>query len=157
MGSIGWRPWSGIMPNGREIDRETAVNVLESALYAENLDETAAFYADILGLEEITRAEGRHVFFRAGRGVVLLFRPSATEEPPAPGSRLPVPPHGARGPGHLCFADTAAEIAAWAATLRRNGIEIEADFEWPQGGRSIYFRDPAGNSVEIAEPRIWGL
>lgn len=133
------------------------MNVLESALYAENLEETAAFYADILGLEEITRADGRHVFFRAGRGVVLLFRPSATEEPPSPDSRLPVPPHGARGPGHLCFAGTGAEIAAWRETLRQNGIGIDADFEWPQGGRSIYFRDPAGNSVEIAEPRIWGL
>jgi len=31
------------------------------------------------------------------------------------------------------------------------------DFEWPQGGRSIYFRDPAGNSLEFAEPRIWRL
>ena len=133
------------------------MNVLESALYAANLEETAAFYADILGLEEITRVDGRHVFFRAGAGVVLLFRPSATEEPPPPGARLPVPPHGAHGPGHLCFAGTAAEIADWAGNLRTNGIEIEADFEWPQGGRSIYFRDPAGNSIEIAEPRIWGL
>lgn len=133
------------------------MDVLESALYADNLDETAAFYADVLGLQEITRAAGRHVFFRAGRGVVLLFRPAATREPPAPHARLPVPPHGARGPGHLCFAGTADEIAAWAAALRARGVAIEADFEWPQGGRSIYFRDPAGNSVEIAEPRIWGL
>ena len=39
----------------------------------------------------------------------------------------------------------------------RPSVEIEAEFEWPQGGRSIYFRDPAGNSVEFAEPRIWGL
>jgi catechol 2,3-dioxygenase-like lactoylglutathione lyase family enzyme len=37
------------------------------------------------------------------------------------------------------------------------GIEIEADFEWPAGGRSIYFRDPAGNCLEFAEPRIWGF
>jgi len=34
---------------------------------------------------------------------------------------------------------------------------IEADFTWPGGGRSIYFRDPAGNAIEFAEPRIWGL
>ncbi|TIR45476.1 MAG: glyoxalase/bleomycin resistance/extradiol dioxygenase family protein, partial [Mesorhizobium sp.] len=26
-----------------------------------------------------------------------------------------------------------------------------------QGGRSIYIRDPSGNSIEFAEPRIWGL
>lgn len=133
------------------------MDVLESALYADNLEETATFYAEVLGLEEIARAEGRHVFFRAGRGVVLLFRAAATRQPPAPDARVPVPPHGTTGPGHLCFAGTAEEIEAWATTLREKGVAIEADFEWPQGGRSIYFRDPAGNSVEIAEPRIWGL
>jgi len=36
-------------------------------------------------------------------------------------------------------------------------IAIEADFEWPGGGRSVYVRDPAGNSVEFAEARIWGF
>ena len=137
------------------------MRVLESALYADNLEETAAFYADVLGLERIAAAEGRHVFFRAGegsgQGVVLLFRPSATREPPAPDARVPVPPHGATGAGHLCFAATGDEIAGWRERLGRAGVAIEADFEWPQGGWSIYFRDPAGNSVEIAEPRIWGL
>jgi catechol 2,3-dioxygenase-like lactoylglutathione lyase family enzyme len=133
------------------------MRVLESALYAENLEETAAFYADVLGLERIAAAEGRHVFFRAAAGVVLIFRPSATREPPAPGARVQVPPHGATGQGHLCFAATADEIDRWRERLARAGVAIEADFEWPQGGRSIYFRDPAGNSIEMAEPRIWGL
>jgi catechol 2,3-dioxygenase-like lactoylglutathione lyase family enzyme len=36
-------------------------------------------------------------------------------------------------------------------------VEIEADFHWPAGGRSIYFRDPSGNSLEFAEPKIWNL
>jgi hypothetical protein len=36
-------------------------------------------------------------------------------------------------------------------------VLIEADFEWPAGGHSIYFRDPAGNCLEFAEPKIWGL
>ena len=36
-------------------------------------------------------------------------------------------------------------------------IAIEADFTWPGGGRSIYFRDPAGNCLELAEPAIWKL
>jgi catechol 2,3-dioxygenase-like lactoylglutathione lyase family enzyme len=133
------------------------MKVLESALYAENLAETAAFYAEVMGLERIAEAEGRHVFFRAGEGVLLLFRPSATREPPAAGARVPVPPHGTAGEGHLCFAGSAQEIDRWCARLGRAGVAIEADFEWPQGGRSIYFRDPAGNSIEIAEPRIWGL
>ena len=25
----------------------------------------------------------------------------------------------------------------------------------PRGSRSFYFRDPAGNSIEFAEPRLW--
>ena len=41
--------------------------------------------------------------------------------------------------------------------LREKGIAIEADFVWPGGGRSIYFRDPSGNSLEFGEPKIWGL
>lgn len=133
------------------------MRILESALYAENLEETAEFYARVMGLERIAEVEGRHVFFRADAGVLLLFRPSATRRPPPPDARVPVPPHGADGDGHLCFAGSAAEIERWRARLGEAGVDIEADFEWPQGGRSIYFRDPAGNSVEIAEPRIWGL
>lgn len=133
------------------------MQILESALYAENLDETAAFYETVIGLERIAAAPGRHVFFRTGESVLLLFRPSATSRPPASDARVPVPPHGAEGEGHLCFAGSAAEIERWRGRLVAAGVEIEADFDWPQGGRSIYFRDPAGNSVEIAEPRIWGL
>ncbi|EIM75495.1 glyoxalase/bleomycin resistance protein/dioxygenase [Nitratireductor aquibiodomus RA22] len=131
--------------------------ILEAALYVSDLAEAERFYGETLGLERIARIEGRHVFFRCGQTVLLLFDPSATAEPPAADARLPVPPHGARGQGHLCFAATAEEIARWKAHLEEAGIAIEADFEWPGGGRSIYFRDPSGNSLEFAEPRIWGL
>lgn len=132
------------------------MRILESALYAENLEEAAEFYENIMGLERFIEVPDRHVFFRVPGGVLLLFNPDATGAPPRD-PRMPVPPHGARGQGHVCFAGTGEEIADWAARLAEAGIEVEADFEWPQGGRSIYFRDPAGNSIEIAEPRIWGL
>ncbi|CAM5518873.1 catechol 2,3-dioxygenase-like lactoylglutathione lyase family enzyme [Aquamicrobium terrae] len=137
--------------------------ILESALYVTDLDAAEAFYGEVLGLERIARVEGRHVFFRCGTGVLLLFDAGATSQPPAPGARLPVPPHGTQGPGHLCFAATADEIARWKAHLEARGVTVEADFEWPpkpgeaKGGRSIYFRDPSGNSLEFAEPKIWGI
>src|SRR5262245_24532071 len=130
--------------------------VLETVLYAEDLAAAEAFYRGVLGLEPFASVAGRHLFYRCGGQVLLIFNPQATRVPPAPGA-LPVPPHGATGPGHLCFRATSAEIDAWAARLATKGIAIEADFEWPRGGRSIYFRDPAGNCLEIAEPRIWGL
>ena len=131
--------------------------ILESALYITDLDAAETFYRDVLGLPVITRVEGRHIFFRCGQGVLLLFNAEATKTPPAPDARLPVPPHGASGQGHLCFAATAEEIERWKTRLGALGIAVEADFEWPNGGRSIYFRDPSGNSLEFAEPRIWGL
>jgi len=132
------------------------MRVLETALYTETLSETAAFYEDVLGLERVVEVPGRNVFFRVDGGVLLLFDSEATRAP-ARDPRMPVPPHGATGQGHVCFAATADEIETWSKSLRAAGIEIEADLDWPQGGRSIYFRDPAGNSVEFAEPRIWGL
>jgi catechol 2,3-dioxygenase-like lactoylglutathione lyase family enzyme len=131
--------------------------VLESALYVSDLYEAERFYGDVLGLERIARVEGRHVFFRCGQSVVLLFNAEATREPPAPDARLPVPPHGTVGEGHLCFAATEVEMDRWKAHLTSRGIAIEAEFEWPRGGRSIYFRDPSGNSLEFANPSIWGL
>ena len=92
----------------------------------------------------------------AAPGVLLVFNADATKVPPAPDARLPVPPHGAVGEGHLCFAASADEIAGWKAHLEAKKIAIESEFEWPQGGRSIYIRDPSGNSIEFAEPQNLG-
>lgn len=128
---------------------------LESALYTDDLDAAEAFYGGTLGLPVIRRQEGRHVFFSLGASILLVFDPRATSVPPAPDARLPVPPHGATGPGHVCFAVTAEALDAWRAHLEAAGIGIEADFRWPNGARSIYIRDPAGNSVELAEPGLW--
>ena len=133
---------------------DSPVAVLESALYVDDLPAAEAFYGGKLGLEPIGRMDGRHAFFRCGSGVVLIFDPAATEVVD-PAAALPVPPHGARGPGHLCFAAEPLGIRAWRERLGALGIAIESEVRWPGGGRSLYFRDPAGNSLEIAEARIW--
>lgn len=134
----------------------TPSGILETVIYVSDLDSAKRFYRDVLGMSCFAKADGRQVFFRCGDQVFLIFNPEATSQPDA-SSQLPVPPHGAYGAGHVCFRATSAEIGAWRERLVLNGVEIEADFEWPQGGRSIYFRDPAGNCLEFAEPRIWGL
>jgi len=131
--------------------------VLESALYVSDLAAAERFYGGVLGLEPAGRVEGRHAFFKCGASIVLLFNAEATRQPPAADARLPVPPHGTTGQGHLCFAATEAEIDGWKAHLAAHGVAIEAEFEWPKGGRSIYFRDPSGNSLEFANKTIWGL
>ncbi len=42
--------------------------VLETSVYATDLDAAERFYASVLGLERIARAAGRHVFFSSNRG-----------------------------------------------------------------------------------------
>lgn len=128
--------------------------LLEAAVYVDDLDAAQAFYGELLGFPCIQRVEGRHVFFRVGAGVLLVFNPAQTEVPTG-NTRLPVPPHGARGPGHVCFALDRGGIAAMQARLTVAGVETEVAFDWPNGARSLYVRDPAGNSVEFAEPWLW--
>ncbi|HEX2092358.1 MAG TPA: VOC family protein [Longimicrobiaceae bacterium] len=131
--------------------------VLETCLYAADLEAAEAFYTTALGLKVLARAEGRHVFFRCGAGVLLVFNPerTASEQTYVRGS--PVPMHGARGAGHVAFAIAEGELDGWRERLAELGVAVESEVEWPQGGRSIYLRDPAGNSVELAPPGIWGL
>lgn len=128
-----------------------AREILEACVYASDLDAAEAFYVGVMGLERIARVPGRHVFFRCGARVFLVFDPAAT----AAGER--VPGHGASGPGHVAFAATAEELGAWREHLAARGVAIEQEVEWPGGGRSIYLRDPAGNSVELGTPSIWAI
>lgn len=132
------------------------MRVLETALYVQDLDAAERFYGELLGLERIARVDGRHVFFRCGEAVVLLFDPRTTASS-ASSEDGTVPPHGATGAGHVAFAVKDADIAAWRMYLESHGIAIESEVTWPRGGLSIYVRDPAGNSVELASPLLWGF
>jgi catechol 2,3-dioxygenase-like lactoylglutathione lyase family enzyme len=130
--------------------------ILETALYVDDLDAAEAFYGELLGLERVLRAGDRHVFYRCGPGILLIFNRTETLKP-APADALPVPPHGTTGPGHVCFRLEGPAIDRMVEKLNKAGIVIESDFRWPTGARSIYFRDPAGNSLECAEPKLWNL
>ncbi|HEY7767329.1 VOC family protein [Longimicrobium sp.] len=128
-----------------------AEEILEASVYASDLDAAERFYTSVLGLEVMQRVEGRHVFFRCGARVLLVFNPERTREGAV------VPGHGSEGPGHVCFAMREQEIDAWRERLRAAGVPIETEHRWPSGGFSLYFRDPAGNSLELGTPRIWTI
>jgi catechol 2,3-dioxygenase-like lactoylglutathione lyase family enzyme len=122
----------------------------EAALYADDLDVAVEFWTR-LGLPLHSRAEGRHAFFRAGRDMLLVFDPAATLESEG------VPPHGSRGPGHVALdVPDLGALEAWRDRLAEAGVEVEHEAEWRSGGRSLYFRDPAGNSVELITRGSWG-
>jgi len=135
--------------------RENEVKVLsvvETAIYVDDLDAAEEFYQRVLGLKMILREPDRHVFFQVGESHVLLaFNPHTT----LIGDGLP--PHGATGPGHFALGIEIQSLDDWRKHLLAHDVVIEAEIEWPPGGKSIYFRDPAGNSVELITPGVWGL
>ncbi|HYZ30123.1 MAG TPA: VOC family protein [Thermoleophilaceae bacterium] len=124
-------------------------SVYETVLYADDVPALVAFYCDVVGLTAIHPPDEHSAAFRLeDGGVLLVFDPSRTNMP----GRF-VPPHGANGHGHIAFRVDQVDGAADA--LRANDVEIERTITWPSGGRSVYFRDPAGNSVEYVEGEIW--
>ena len=127
-----------------------ARRIFETVLYAEDLGEAEAFYRDVLGLTLADRGES-YLAFRCETGVLLIFDAGRSAAP----GRM-VPSHGARGAGHLAFVIPPREIDDWLAHLARHHVAVESIVDWPEGGRSIYFRDPAGNSLELAPPTLWG-
>ncbi len=131
---------------------EEILAVIETGIYAEDLDRAETFYRDVLGLPLLFKEPGRHVFFRVGdRNVLLIFKPETTLQ----GDILPA--HGATGPSHFALGVPAGSLAGWKQRLIQFGVAIEKEVHWPAGGDSIYFRDPAGNSVELITPSVWGL
>ena len=126
--------------------------VVETAIYVDDLRATEIFYRTVLGLPVIGKEPGRHVFFQVGEASVLLaFLAEATLK----GDQLP--PHGATGPGHFALGIEAESFDAWRKLLQGHGVSIEKEVEWPRGGRSLYFCNPAGIFVELVTPGIWGL
>ena len=128
--------------------------ILETALYVDDLDALVAFYRDILGLR-VLEASPRLVSLDAGQAtVLLLFRRGATTSGLDTSGGW-IPPHDGQGPVHLAFAVAAEALGAWALHLQERGVGIESRVRWDRGGQSIYFRDPAGHSVELATPGTW--
>jgi catechol 2,3-dioxygenase-like lactoylglutathione lyase family enzyme len=124
--------------------------IFETVLYAEDLAAAERFYHDALGLEVLERGD-LLAAFRCGGGVLLIFDPRKSA---APGRE--VPSHGSSAAGHIAFAAKPEDLPAWRDQLRQAGVPIEREVDWGKGGRSIYFRDPAGNVVELAPPTLWG-
>ena len=123
--------------------------VHETVLYADDVAALVVFYREVVGLEEIEPPDQHSAAFRLADGnLLLVFDPNRTSQP----GRF-VPEHGARGQVHVAFK--VDDLDAFAGSLRDHGVEIEREITWPLGGRSVYFRDPAGNSVEYVEGEIW--
>ena len=128
--------------------------LLETSLYVADVARSLAFYRGLFGFPVLLEGP-RLSALDAGEGtVLLLFRRGASAAGvEAPGGTIP--PHDGAGPLHLAFAVSADELPAWEERLDALGIAIDGRMRWDGGGRSVYFRDPDGHSVELATPGTW--
>lgn len=130
--------------------------VLETALYVDDVARAADFYRRVFEFDVLfisKRAGGMSV---AGKQVLLLFRKGGSTEPIIT-ERGTIPPHDGSGNLHMAFAVPTSALSAWEERLRANGVSIEARYEWPRGGSSIYFRDPDGHLIEFVTPGCWEI
>lgn len=130
--------------------------VLETSLCIIDLKRAVAFYRDVLGLRLINDAlfpEDRGAAFQVGNrpSVLLIFRADVTQLPGV------LPPHGTTGAGHAAFRVEPDELPLWRQRLQEHGVPIETEFAFGNNPPSIYFRDPDGNSLELAVATIWDL
>lgn len=127
----------------------TITGVYETVLYAPELDVAAAFYRDVLRLTPHGEPSMLGWTFRLPCGaMLLLFEPHESSK-----SGRIVPAHGCSGAGHVAFR--VDNLDEWRSALRNAGVAIEHEHTWPPGGRSLYVRDPAGNSIELVQGEVW--
>ena len=129
--------------------------ILETVVYCEDLAAAREFYQDLLGLDLVSHEPGRHLFFRVGGSMLLIFNPRDTRQATVQVGQAVIPQHGAEGASHFAFQIDADQLPVVSSQLQAAGIAIESQIDWPGGGHSIYCRDPAGNSVEFATRDLW--
>ena len=133
------------------MEARSLAGVLETSLYHDGGGREAVerFYGDLLGLPVVAGwPDG--LAFRVGAGVLLLFDRDRLADRGGP-----VADHGTSGPGHACLLAGADDYEHWREQLEAAGVELVHDSAWSGGGRSFYFKDPAGNLLEIADRDIW--
>jgi len=121
-------------------------------LKVRDLEQSARFYRDVLGLKEVARFQNRMVFFSAGQNhhdlAILSVGPAA-----------PLPERESVGLYHVAFkiGDSLEALREAKAHLESHGVKIRGVSDH-QVSQSIYIEDPDGNGVELfvdADPAIW--
>lgn len=111
------------------------------ALHVADLEQSRAFYRDVLQLDPLPRP----AFSFPG----AWFRLGAFQELHLIGGRQePVISHN-RGNHYALRID---DMAAWQSHLRAKGIEIRGPQPRPDGATQIFIRDPDGHTIELFTP-----
>jgi len=129
--------------------------IVETCIYSSELKEMKDFYINKLGLDFVSEENGRHVFLKAGKSMLLIFNPKSTLSD----SDSIFPIHGAITPPsivHFALEINTADYEKWKDLLSKKQINIEKELKIGNS-RSIYFRDPSGNVVELITENVWPI
>ena len=125
--------------------------IVETCIYSPDLASMKKFYVGILGLQLVQEEENKFIFLKAGKSMLLFFNPDRTMK-----SNDGLPAHGAATPPssvHFAMQIELQDYQRWKELLANNNIKTD-EVGW-KSARSIYFRDPAGNLVELITPGEW--
>lgn len=125
-------------------------HIMETALYVSDLAEAKRFYHELLGLEIVQENWDRNIFFKCGSSILAIFNPLETRK-----TTKNVPTHGTQGSWHMAFGIPAGSISEYKSFLSKKWIIVEKETTWENWSKSLYFRDPSGNSLEFIEENYW--
>lgn len=124
-------------------------SVLETALYVADVDRSVEFYQRVIGFPLASAPIGRMCALSVTDDqVLLLFKKGGSVQPTVTPYGT-IPPTDGEGSLHVAFWIPPSEFETWQHRLRASGVDIESLVNWPEGGRSIYFRDPDEHLIEL--------
>jgi lactoylglutathione lyase len=113
-----------------------------TVIFARDIQAMRRFYAEVMCFELQRELGPSWIEFRIGASVLALTQRGALFDDPAP-------PAGALSL-QLAFRVAPREVDSCAAALRTAGVKIDKEpTDQPWGHRTVFFRDPDGNVLEI--------
>lgn len=123
--------------------------MLETALYVADLGRSVAFYQRVLGFQLASQPIDRMCALAiTADQVLLLFRKGGSAQATVTPYGT-IPPTDGDGSLHVAFSIPPSDFELWQDRLRASGVGVESLVNWPEGGRSIYFRDPDNHAIEL--------
>ncbi|HEU5296467.1 MAG TPA: VOC family protein, partial [Burkholderiaceae bacterium] len=114
-----------------------------TVVFARDLPAMRRFYGEMLGFALQRELSGSWIEYRVGSNILALTVSGngRFDDPPPPAGALSL---------QLAFRVAPAEVFACAAALEAAGIALlEPPTDQPWGHRTLFFRDPDGNVLEI--------
>jgi catechol 2,3-dioxygenase-like lactoylglutathione lyase family enzyme len=113
----------------------------------DDVEAAIAFYTKLFGFDVLNDYSPAFADVQRGNLRLLLSGPTSSAARPMPDGRQPQP--GGWNRIHFIVDDLEAEVAR----LRAAGVTFRGDIVKGPGGSQILLDDPAGNPIELFQPR----